>query len=86
MNFREVFLKAVDEARADGEIGPFQAMRARLIAGNPRRLSDVQKKCCEEAAYQGYAVPAAGDGAFDWTAFLAFLKELLPIILALFKP
>ena len=86
MNFREVFLKAVDEARADGEIGPFQAMRARMIAANPRRLQQVCDKCCEEAAYQGYSVPAAGDAAFDWSAFLAFLKELLPIILALFKP
>lgn len=86
MDFKQTFLKAVDEARSEGEIGPLQALRARLIANNPRRLGEVQKCCVEEMAYQGYAAPAAGDGAFDWSAFLAFLKELLPIILALFKP
>lgn len=82
-DFKSAFLKAVEEARNEGDIGPLQAMKARRIAANPRRLATVEASCCDEAMAAGFA--ASGPGAFDWNALLAFLKELLPIILALFN-
>ena len=83
MEFKAVFLKAVDEARAEGDIGPLQAMKARRIANNPNRLAKVEAACSEEATAAGFA--SSGPAGFDWNALLAFLKELLPIILALFN-
>ena len=85
MSFKEVFLKAVDEARNEGDIGPLQAMKARRIANNPARLAKVEAACCEEASAAGFANSGPDVGGFDWNALLAFLKELLPIILALFN-
>lgn len=83
-DFKSAFLKAVDEAQDEGTIGPMKARMARRIANNPRRLAAVEAECCEEAMAAGFA-SAGGPGAFDWNALLAFLKELLPIILALFQ-
>lgn len=83
-DFKAAFLKAVEEARNEGDIGPLQAMKARRIAANPNRLAKVEASCCDEALAAGFSA-SGGPGAFDWNALLAFLKELLPIILALFN-
>lgn len=82
-NFWTTFCKAVDEAKRDKEITKAQAVRLK-ISGTVRRKK-LRTYYANQAAECGLVRDAAAgerDG-FDWESLLAFIKELLPIILQL---
>ena len=85
-DFKSVFLRAVEQLRSEKKIGPWEFIRAKVIAARPNRLAEMQQDCCEQLAHEGYAIPVAGDAAFDWNTFFEQLMKWLPIILAFFKP
>lgn len=78
MNFRSSLIRAAEEAFDNGQITRFQLVRIRLAS--IRRAEEIQT-CCEEELQKAGKMPAAGPGGIDWMKFLAFLKEILPIIL-----
>lgn len=83
MNFRQSLIRAAEEAFANGEISRMQMIAVRMQSWRPAKLREIQDACCQELQSRGQ-MPAAGPGAIDWSALLAFLKELLPIILTFF--
>jgi hypothetical protein len=71
------------------EFGLFSRQYARTF------LATRREECClaiaellqEQAGLRGFEIPSSGPGEIDWASFfenfLAFIKELLPLILQL---
>jgi hypothetical protein len=89
MHFRKTLIKAAEEAQASGEITRGELFRLRFASLRPQVAAQMEKCCAEQATSEGL-MPAAGNlNAFDWTQLLAFIKELLPLILqiiSIFSP
>ena len=82
-NFWQAFSEAVEQARKEKRITKAQAARLK-ISGTVRRKK-LRAYCSQQAASAGLVRDAAvgeRDG-FDWESLLAFIKELLPVILQL---
>jgi hypothetical protein len=82
-NFKSVVLAAASQARAEGQIFGFQLLRIRwALAFCPDKVKEMQSLVTENAVAAGVMKYGdAEDTAFDWTALIAFIKELLPLIL-----
>lgn len=79
--FRETYLRAIDEEQEGGRIGGMRARALRRIADNPRRLNRLANEVCEECCASGHAVGGPEDhSAPDWSGLLEFIKQLLPLI------
>jgi hypothetical protein len=82
-SFKKTLSKAADEAYREGQITRWELARIRMaIAFRPEAVAEIQASCCDEAVAAGKMKPADGNAsAFDWTALLDFIKQLLPLIL-----
>lgn len=81
--FDAVFAKAIDQARAEGQLSWGQAFRLKVAARNPSRVAEIKQAIADSAVDEGKYKSAASIMApgFDWNSLLAFIKELLPLIL-----
>ena len=80
--FKTALLQAAAEARSAGEIDRGDYLRIWFVATfRPRALAQVQATVVHEAVSAGLMPPSANPEAFDWSALLAFIQALLPIIL-----
>ncbi len=82
-NFWDTYCEAVETARKEKRITKAQALRLK-VSGTVRRRK-LRSYCSQQAASAGLVRDAAAgerDG-FDWESLLAFIKELLPVILQL---
>lgn len=80
-NFKEAFVKAVDAANENGDIGIVKYRRLIRAAGNPKHLAEIEQHVRDEAAARGEKLPKGAQGAINWDNLLAFIQKLLPIIL-----
>lgn len=80
--FRSTILKAGEQAVKAGELSRLDLMRLRLATMAPRVLEQIHQAAAEQVLSDGLS---ASYGAIDWTKLLAFVKELIPLILELIK-
>lgn len=83
MHFRRTLIQAAEEAQAAGEITRGELFRLRFASLRPQVAAQIEKCCAEQAASEGVLPAGSNVSAFDWTQLLAFIKELLPLILQL---
>jgi hypothetical protein len=83
-SFKNTLSAAAAQAHKDGTITRWQLARVRMaIAFRPDAMAEAQACCLDQAVNDGL-MRSPGDGdldGFDWTQLLAFIKELLPMIL-----
>ena len=80
--FRAAVIKSGEQAVRSGELSRMDLMRLRLATMSPKVLEKMHQAAAEQVLSDGMA---ASYGAIDWNQLLAFIKELLPIILELIK-
>lgn len=80
--FRATILKAGEQALKAGELSRLDLMRLRLATMAPKVLEKMHQAAAEQVLSDGLC---ASYGAIDWTQLIAFIKEILPIILELIK-
>lgn len=80
--FRQEFLKAVDQEFKAGHVSRFDRLRLRIAANSERGIKQLHR-CCAQQAFDDGKIKSFS--AIDWEQLLAFIKELLPIILELIK-
>jgi hypothetical protein len=80
--FRTALLKAADQAAKDKEISRLDVFKLRLATMNRGTLERLHQATAEHVLSEG---KFASYSAIDWNQLLAFIKELLPIILELIK-
>jgi len=80
--FRQALLKSAESSVRSGELSRMDLMRLRLATLSPKVLSTLHQAAAEQVLSDGLA---ASYGAIDWNALLAFIKELIPLILELIK-
>ena len=81
--FRATFRAAVAEARSNREIGLIQNWRLNAASNNPRQLQRIYAGVVDEGIRAGTMDPEASTYGFDWESILAFIRELIPLILQL---
>jgi hypothetical protein len=81
-NFRQALLTAAQEARAEGEITRLEYLLIWMAPAG--KLAKAQEYVTHEAVTSGVMATGADPTAFDWASILAFIKELLPLILQIF--
>jgi len=81
-SFRDSLLKAAGQSVKDGEISRMDLMRLRIASMSPKVLERMHQAASEQLLSEGMA---ASFGAIDWSQLLAFIKEIIPIILELIK-
>ena len=80
--FRKHLLEAAEAAVADGTISRSDMIRLRFATLMPRVCDRLEQAAAEQLAHdKGCSV--ASMGAIDWASLLAFIKEIMPIILQL---
>jgi hypothetical protein len=82
--FGQVLNQAATEAWRNGDISRGDLARIRLaVMLRPRVIAECQSCVMDEGIQRGIVPSSAADNvsAFDWTQLLAFIKELLPMIL-----
>lgn len=78
--FRRVLLTAI----GDSDLRPMQKTRMRMwVWFNPHRLPDLEKAVLREAIAQQQIPENQFLENVDWDALLAFIKELIPLIIEL---
>ncbi len=80
--FRAAVIKAGEQAVKSGELSRLDLMRLRLATMSPKVLEKMHQAASEQILSDGLA---ASYSAIDWSQLLAFIKEILPIILELIK-
>jgi len=80
--FRAALLKSGEQAVKAGELSRLDLMRLRLATMSPKMLSAAHQFAAEQCLSDGLC---ASYGAIDWNQLLAFIKELIPLILELIK-
>jgi hypothetical protein len=84
-SFKNTLSAAAAQAQKDGTITRWQLARIRMaIAFRPDAMAEAQACCLDQAINDGLMRSPEGDAdldGFDWTQLLAFIKELLPMIL-----
>jgi hypothetical protein len=81
-SFREALLKSGEQAVKSGELSRMDLMRLRLATMSPKVLATAHQFAAEQCLSDGLC---ASYGAIDWNQLLAFIKELIPLILELIK-
>lgn len=90
MTFSQALRNVADDP--DSELSTSDRRRIKRILDNPRRTKRCEERCEREARKKGKRLRAMGDVyngvegevyGFDWSGLLAFIKELLPLILQL---
>ena len=81
-NFRQALLSAAQEARSEGEITRIEYLLIWMAPAG--KLAKAQEYVTHEAVTSGVMSTGADPTAFDWASILAFIKELLPLILQIF--
>lgn len=83
--FRPALMEAAEEAFNSDEITRQQLRRIRFASLIPNMAKSMETFVAEEAESMDKlpAGAAANLSAIDWTNLLAFIKELLPLILQL---
>jgi len=88
MTFAEALRAVANDPDAD--ISSSDRRRMKRIADNPRRTKRCEERMEREARKKGKRLKPMGDVygglegevyGFDWSGLLAFIKELLPVIL-----
>lgn len=83
-SFKTTLSAAAAQAQKDGTITRWQLARIRMaIAFRPDAIAEAQACCLDQAVNDGL-MRSPGDvdlDGFDWSQLLAFIKELLPLIL-----
>jgi hypothetical protein len=81
--FKLALLQAAQEEKAAGRLTGWEMLRIRMaLVFRPAAVAEAQGEVVEHASAVGLCAANAGeDTAFDWTALLQFIKELLPLIL-----
>lgn len=83
-SFKSTLSAAAAQAQKDGTITRWQLARIRMaIAFRPDAMAEAQACCFDQAINDGLMRGGSDsdlDG-FDWTQLLAFIKELLPLIM-----
>ena len=82
--FREVLIEAAEQARDEGSITQRELRVIRFATLFPHVLAKVQSAVATTAKEEG-TLAASDMAAIDWSAILAFIKELIPLILQLIK-
>ena len=68
----------------NGDMSRSDATRVRAATRfNPQAVDDVLDDLMVDYADAGHTVTMAANGERDWSAFLAFIKELLPLFIGL---
>lgn len=80
--FRKNLVKAAEQSFSDKEISRLDLFRIRVASMNPAVLRKMHQACAEQVLSEK---KVASYGALDWDKLLAFIKEILPIILELIK-
>ena len=83
-SFKSTLNAAASQAYKEGTITRWQLARVRMaIAFRADAMAEAQACCLDQAVNDGLMrSPADADlDGFDWTQLLAFIKELLPLIL-----
>lgn len=81
--FRRTLLAAAAEEVRDGNLTRWEMLRIRIACAlRPDKLRQSQTVVVDQACAAGLMRDADAESAdFDWTALLAFIKELLPLIM-----
>lgn len=80
--FKKAVVKAAEESFRKGDINRWDLAKIRLCPA--RRLAEAQSCVTDEAVRAGVMKPAdVANANFDWSALLAFIEKLLPLILQL---
>jgi hypothetical protein len=80
--FRRSLITVSREALHEGKINRLEFSRIVVSSLMPQRLAQLRAVATENAVSEGL-IPVGATP--DWNAFLAFLKELIPIILEIIK-
>lgn len=80
--FRRALLTAAEQSVKSGEITRVELFKLRIATANPAALKKIHQCCTEQVVADGKAKLLEN---IDWEKLLAFIKELLPIILELIK-
>ena len=80
--FRAALLKSGEQAVKSGELSRLDLMRLRLATMSPKMLATAHQFAAEQCLSDGLC---ASYGAINWDQLLAFIKELIPLILELIK-
>ena len=80
LSFRQTVLKAAMEEHEAGNLsgGELLALRMALVF-RPHKVEEAQAAVIENTTAKGIA--GADKAGFDWSFFLALIKELLPLIM-----
>ena len=81
--FHNALVKAAEAAFEAGEIDRLDLWRVRFAMLSPRARRMAEQFAIDHAKEHGIKLPKSSNGAFDWSALLAFLQALLPLILQL---
>lgn len=83
-SFKRTLGDAATAAFREGQITRWQLARIRLaILVRPEAMAEIQASVIDQAVQDGVlrdGAPAALDG-FDWSGLLAFIQQLLPLIM-----
>jgi len=80
--FRAAVVKVAEQSFKAGEISRAELRRIRGFSLVPKVLDAWYQVATEDLIHDGLATSAK---AIDWNALLAFIKELIPLILELIK-
>lgn len=81
-SFRKTLLASAEAAVKAKELSRLDLFRLRIATMNKATLEKMHQACAEQVLADGQA---QSYGAIDWTKLIAFIKEMIPIILELIK-
>ncbi len=79
-SFRKALIAAAEDSQRAGEITRRELLSIRIASLNPRALERM-RLAAEEQLAADKGIPVTGLGEIDWNQLLAFLKELIPVII-----
>jgi len=77
----EGFAATVRKAVAESGLRLVPRWRVNVATRNPRQLAKIYAGTLDEAIAAGICQASDTTDGFDWNSLLAFIKELLPVIL-----
>jgi len=80
----DAVMEAARQAREAHIINRFEFLRLELFVRRPKNCAWLLERLTVEAGNRGIKIPLKGNKA-DWTQLIAFIKELIPLIMELIK-
>ncbi len=75
------FAKTVREAVASSDLRMFARWRINAATRNPKQLAKIYAGVLDDAMEAGLCSGEDTEDGFDWNSLLAFIQQLLPVIL-----